>query len=138
MYDIFTMKRRTQRLLAETGGLVKENVVAVEATNLLTLFVFSVSFSGKNRRTMADPQKQKLRLDYPCSWTYKIIGRNPDDMQSAVHEVVRDRSCRVSLSRQSATAKYVCLHIELTVESESHRLDLYEKLKTHPAIDVIL
>jgi len=59
-------------------------------------------------------------------------------MQSAVHEVVRDRSCRVSLSRQSATAKYVCLHIELTVESESHRLDLYEKLKTHPAIDVIL
>ena len=87
---------------------------------------------------MADPQKQKLRLDYPCSWTYKIIGRNPDDMQSAVHEIIRDHPCRVSLSRRSETAKYVCLNIELTVESESHRLVLYEKLKAHPAINVIL
>lgn len=87
---------------------------------------------------MADPQKQKLRLDYPCSWTYKIIGRNPDDMQSAVHEIIRDHPYRVSLSRRSETAKYVCLNIELTVESESHRLALYEKLKVHPAIDVIL
>ncbi len=87
---------------------------------------------------MADPQKQKLRLGYPCSWTYKIIGRNPDEMQSAVHEIIRDRPCRVFLSRQSETAKYICLNIELTVESESHRLDLYEKLKAHPAIKMIL
>lgn len=87
---------------------------------------------------MADPQKQKLRLDYPCSWIYKIIGVDQDKMQSAVHEIIRDRPCRVSLSRQSENAKYVCLNIELTVESESHRLILYEKLKAHPAIDVIL
>jgi len=87
---------------------------------------------------MTDPQKQKLRLDYPRLWTYKIIGVDQDKMQSAVHEIIRDRPCRVSLSRRSETAKYVCLNIELTVESESHRLVLYEKLKAHPAIDVIL
>lgn len=87
---------------------------------------------------MTDPQKQKLRLDYPCSWTYKIIGRNPDDMQRAVDETICDRPCRVSRSHQSKTARYICLNVELTVESESHRLALYEKLKVHPAIDVIL
>ncbi|MDD4091913.1 MAG: hypothetical protein PHQ63_05095, partial [Smithellaceae bacterium] len=47
MYDFFAVKHRTQRFLAETGGLVKENVGAVEAMNLLTLFVFPVSFAGK-------------------------------------------------------------------------------------------
>ena len=87
---------------------------------------------------MTEPKKQKLRLDYPCSWIYKIIGGNQDEMQSAIDETIRDRPCRVSLSRQSETAKYVCLNVELTVESESHRLDLYEKLKAHPAIKVIL
>jgi putative lipoic acid-binding regulatory protein len=87
---------------------------------------------------MTDPQKQKLRLDYPCPWTYKIIGVDQDKMQNAVHEIVRDRPCRVSLSRRSETAKYVCLNIELTVESESHRLVLYEKLKAHPDVQVIL
>ncbi|HPC86107.1 MAG TPA: DUF493 domain-containing protein [Smithellaceae bacterium] len=87
---------------------------------------------------MTDPQQQKLRLDYPCSWIYKIIGVDQDMMQSAVHEIIRDRPCRVSLSRRSEAAQYVCLNVELTVESESHRLDLYQQLKAHPAIKVIL
>lgn len=87
---------------------------------------------------MTEPKKHNLRLDYPCLWTYKIIGRNPDEMQRAVHEIIRDRPCRVSLSRQSETARYVCLNVELTVESESHRLVLYEELKAHPAVQMIL
>jgi hypothetical protein len=59
-------------------------------------------------------------------------------MQSAVHDSIRDRSCRISLSRQSETAKYVSLNVELTVESESHRTTLYEALKAHRAIKMVL
>ena len=87
---------------------------------------------------MTEPKKQKLRLDYPCPWTYKIIGRNPDELQSAVTEMIRESPCRVTLSRQSETGRFVCLNVELTVESESHRLALYEALKAHPAVMMIL
>ncbi|MDD3250174.1 MAG: DUF493 domain-containing protein [Smithellaceae bacterium] len=87
---------------------------------------------------MTHPQKQKPHLNYPCRWVYKIIGVDQDKMQDAVHEIIHDHPCRVSLSRRSETAKYICLNVELTVESESHRLALYGKLKAHPAIDVIL
>lgn len=83
-------------------------------------------------------KKQKLHLDYPCTWIYKIIGMDQDEMKNAVHEIIRDRACKISLSRQSETAKYISLNVELTVESESHRTDLYEALKAHRAFKLVL
>lgn len=87
---------------------------------------------------MTENKKQKLHLEYPCSWVYKIIGPDQDEMKSAVAEIIRDRQCKISLSRSSETAKYTCLNVELTVESESHRVTLYETLKAHPAIKLVL
>jgi len=87
---------------------------------------------------MSGNNKQKLRLDYPCLWIYKIIGADQDEMKSAVCEIIQDRQCRISLSRQSETAKYISLNVELTVESESHRTALYEALKAHQAIKLVL
>jgi len=87
---------------------------------------------------MSEHKKQKLHLEYPCLWIYKVIGVDQDKMQSAVDEIIRDRSCRISLSRQSEKAKYISLNVELTVESESHRTALYEALKAHQAFKIVL
>jgi len=87
---------------------------------------------------MADDGKQKLQLDYPCPWVYKIIGPDEEALHRAVSEVVRDRTCKVSLSRTSEEGKYHCLNVELSVESEGHRQDVYEQLKCHPAVKIVL
>jgi uncharacterized protein len=87
---------------------------------------------------MSDKEKQKAQLEYPCPWVYKIIGPDADEMRCAVAEIIRDRSCKVSHSRSSATAKYHCLNVELSVESESHRTALYEALKAHRAVKLVL
>lgn len=87
---------------------------------------------------MTRDKQQKLQLQYPCPWVYKIIGADADEMKNAVYDIVRDRSCTISLSRQSEAAKYFSLNVELTVESESHRKDLYEALKAHRAITFVL
>ncbi len=87
---------------------------------------------------MTDPKNKKLHLDYPCAWAYKIIGTDQNDMQTAVAEIIQDRLCRISVSRLSDTAKYISLNVELTVESESHRMALYEALKAHRAIKLVL
>jgi putative lipoic acid-binding regulatory protein len=87
---------------------------------------------------MTDEKKKKLQLEYPCSWVYKIIGPDKDKMQSAVAEIIRDCKHIISHSRSSETAKYHCLNVKLTVESESQRTALYEALKAHPAIKMVL
>jgi uncharacterized protein len=87
---------------------------------------------------MPDDKKRKVHLEYPCPWIYKIIGPDIDEMQRAVAEIIRDRACKVSHSRSSETAKYHCLNVELSVESESHRTALYEALKAHRAVKLVL
>ena len=87
---------------------------------------------------MVEDREKKLNLKYPCSWIYKIIGVEPNEMKSAVSEVIQDRNYSITLSRQSQNAKYHCLNVEITVESDSHRKIIYEALKAHRAIKIIL
>jgi hypothetical protein len=87
---------------------------------------------------MSDDDKKKVQLEYPCPWVYKIIGPDADEMQSAVAEIICDRTYKVSPSRSSEKAKYHCLNVELSVESESHRTALYEALKAHKAVKMVL
>ena len=87
---------------------------------------------------MPNDKKQKIQLEYPCPWVYKIIGPDEDKMHSAVAEIIRDRTYKISHSRSSETAKYHCLNVELSVESDSHRTALYEALKTHRAVKIVL
>jgi putative lipoic acid-binding regulatory protein len=87
---------------------------------------------------MPDNEKRKVHLEYPCPWVYKIIGSDENEMRHAVAEIIRDRAYKVSPSRSSAAAKYHCLNVELSVESESHRTDLYEALKAHRAVKMVL
>ena len=83
-------------------------------------------------------KEQKLHLEYPCKWIYKIIGTDEDQMRCAVKEILRDRNYSISHSRSSETAKYHCLNVELLVESENQRKSFYDTLKAHPAIKIIL
>jgi putative lipoic acid-binding regulatory protein len=87
---------------------------------------------------MLDNEKRKVQLEYPCLWIYKIIGPDADEMRRAVAEIIRDRAYKISHSRSSETAKYHCLNVELSVESESHRTNLHEALKAHKTIKMVL
>ena len=87
---------------------------------------------------MPDDKKRKVQLEYPCPWVYKIIGPDADEMRHAVAEIICDRSYKITPSRSSETAKYHCLNVELSVESESHRTTLHEALKAHRAVKIIL
>jgi putative lipoic acid-binding regulatory protein len=87
---------------------------------------------------MPDDKKQKVLLQYPCNWVYKIIGTDIDEMQCAVEEIIRDRSYKISPSHTSTKSRYHCLNVEVLVESDSHRTAIYDALKTNPAVKVVL
>jgi len=87
---------------------------------------------------MTDSKKRKAHLEYPCLWVYKIIGPDADEMRRAVADIICDRTYKISHSRSSTAAKYHCLNVELLVESESHRTAIYEALKAHRAVKIIL
>jgi putative lipoic acid-binding regulatory protein len=81
---------------------------------------------------------RKLELEYPCLWVYKVIGEDYDGVRQAILEVIRDRKCDISSSRRSSSGKYHSLNAEITVESEGVRDGIYQALKEHPAVKIVL
>jgi putative lipoic acid-binding regulatory protein len=87
---------------------------------------------------MINDMKEKVKIDYPCRWVYKIIGTSQEELQALVAALLQDSPYRISLCNSSATGKYYCMNVELTVENEEKRVALYESLKQHPAVKIIL
>ncbi|MCX5828085.1 MAG: DUF493 domain-containing protein [Deltaproteobacteria bacterium] len=77
-------------------------------------------------------------IDYPCSWSYQIIGADEDGLRRAAGEIIQDRTYRMVLSRSSEKGKYQSFQLEVVVESEGHRLAVYEALRSHPAVKIVL
>lgn len=77
-------------------------------------------------------------IAYPCPWGYKVIGEDVELLRSAVAEVIREHPHTVTLSSCSVTGRYHCLNVEIVVASEECRLEIYEGLRKHPAIKIVL
>jgi putative lipoic acid-binding regulatory protein len=85
-----------------------------------------------------DLSNEKLDLPYPCRWAYKVIGKDEDALRSAVSEIVQAREHSVSLSRRSAERNYVSLNVEVVVHDDEDRVAIYDALKGHRAVTLVL
>lgn len=83
-------------------------------------------------------REEKLELTYPCSWTYKLIGHEKEAIQKAIHEVILEREHKLTHSNASKTGKYISLNLDLLVHNEDDRNFIYEALKAHQHIKMVL
>ncbi len=81
---------------------------------------------------------QQLVLDYPCPWTYKAVGTDLAQVESAIRDVAGDRECIILPSKKSRTGKYVSVGLEIVVTNEEDRTGLYKALQGMPAIKMVL
>ena len=82
--------------------------------------------------------KQKLELEYPCSWTYKLIGYEKEAIQKAIHDVILEREHTLTHSNKSKSGKYVSMDLDLIIHNEDERNFIYEALKAHQHIKMVL
>ncbi|MCD6259362.1 MAG: DUF493 domain-containing protein [Helicobacteraceae bacterium] len=82
--------------------------------------------------------KEKLELEYPCSWCYKLIGYEKEAIERAIHEVILEREHSLTHSNSSKTGKYVSMNLDLVILNEDERNFIYEALKAHQNIKMVL
>ncbi len=82
--------------------------------------------------------KEKPRIEYPCSWTYKVIGMNEKDLTSAIKIVLGSDNLLITKSHTSSGGKYISLNAEIIVKNDESRLMAYQNLKNHAAVKVVL
>ncbi|WP_121628213.1 HP0495 family protein [Poseidonibacter antarcticus] len=87
---------------------------------------------------MIDLSKEKLELDYPCNWSYKLVVKESINIKSVVQEVVQKREHSIIKSKSSSKGKFESYNLELLVHNEDDRKLLYEILGKHDDIKMVL
>jgi putative lipoic acid-binding regulatory protein len=87
---------------------------------------------------MIDLSKHKLELNYPCHWEYKLITCSKQDALKGVKEVILEREFTLEISKTSKKGKYQSFTLKTMVHNEDDRVTIYELLKRHDCIKMIL
>ena len=77
-------------------------------------------------------------IDYPCPWSFKVIGRDEGDMRRAIDEIVGNHEYSIALSNHSAKGTYCSLNLNMTVINEPHRVYIYTALMEHDSTKIVL
>jgi putative lipoic acid-binding regulatory protein len=81
---------------------------------------------------------KKLELEYPCSWTYKVIASERKALEQAIRDVLSEREHRLTTSNSSKSGKYTSMNLNLLVHNEDDRTFIFEALKEHQDIKMVL
>ena len=84
--------------------------------------------------------KEKLNdiIDYPCNWVYKVIGSNFKIVNNAISEVLGEKKYTSKKSNMSSKGAYISMHVELVVENEDIRNTIFNALRQHDDIKMVL
>lgn len=83
-------------------------------------------------------RKEKLQLEYPCSWTYKLIGLEEAAIIEAIADVILEREHSLEHSNNSKSGKYISMNLDIIIHNEDERNFIYEALKKHQNIKMVL
>jgi putative lipoic acid-binding regulatory protein len=81
---------------------------------------------------------KKPVIEYPCAWTYQVIGLDEQELRAAVAEVIGDARHTLESGNSSKGGKYLSLGLEVHVVDEGHRLRIFQLLSAHPAIRFVI
>lgn len=79
-----------------------------------------------------DPLRgQKLELEFPCPWTYTVIGEDEPALQSAVASIVGAHEHTLTYSHTSKAGRYRSYQLVVTIPSDEERLRIFRELHGH-------
>ena len=80
----------------------------------------------------------KPEIDYPCQWSYKVIGSEKDHIQKTIELGLKERNYTLSISKKSKSGKYTSFNVELFVESEKERDFFFGMLREIESVKFVL
>ncbi len=83
-------------------------------------------------------KEEKLELIYPCSWSYKLIASEVEALKQAISDVINEREHKLTHSKNSKGGKYISMNLDMLVHNEDDRNFIYEALKAHQQIKMVL
>ncbi len=81
---------------------------------------------------------KKLEIEYPCDWTFKIIGQDEGLLRKVVAALLQSRMHTINSSNASSGGKYISLNLTVNVKNETDRNEIFNSLQNDSSIKLIL
>jgi putative lipoic acid-binding regulatory protein len=90
--------------------------------------------------------REKPGIEYPCRWTYKVIGRDPEAVRAVIQACLplclpgslAQRDPHLEAGRGSAGGAYVTLSLTVMVQDEGERNCVFSTLAENPEIIMVI
>jgi len=83
-------------------------------------------------------EQEKADINYPCQWSYRIIGTDETPIKNSVAALITDKKYTLTSSNKSSGGKYVSMVLSLIVDNEDQRVSLFDALKANNEIKMVL
>jgi putative lipoic acid-binding regulatory protein len=77
-------------------------------------------------------------IQYPCEWSYRIIGTDEQALREAASASVEGLEHRLSVANQSQNKSYLSMNLTVVVETQAIRDRIFKLLENHAAVRLIL
>jgi putative lipoic acid-binding regulatory protein len=81
---------------------------------------------------------EKQIVEYPCQWSFRIIGAEEELIRSAVEEYMEEAAYQLTASNVSRSGKYVAINLETIVLNEDERNRIYIDVKNMACVKMVL
>lgn len=81
---------------------------------------------------------QSPEIEYPCRWSYRIVGTCADSIRARVVEVAGEIEFELEPSKASSSGKYVSFQLTLLVRDETHRHEVFHALAADESVRFVL
>jgi len=85
-----------------------------------------------------DKTKKKPKIEYPCNWGFKLIGRDRDKIKDAIKDIINDREYECRDGNISRSGKFVTVNTNCNVESQEDRDRIFKAFSEHKNIDMVI
>jgi len=82
--------------------------------------------------------KEKPEINYPCQWSFTVIGRDKDKVEGAIKDILQDKEHSCKFSKSSKNGKFNSYSAKCQVDSQEQRDEIYKTFSKHSDIDYVM
>jgi putative lipoic acid-binding regulatory protein len=86
---------------------------------------------------LGEGNEKKPKIEYPCEWSYRVIGDDIKKMVEAVENAVEGMKYDLQASNISKKGNYFSINLKVVVENEVVRDIVFEKIKNHENVKML-
>ncbi len=80
----------------------------------------------------------KPKIEYPCEWGYKLIGRDRMALEACIFDIMGERDYHLKRGNSSSRGRFHALNMKCMVESQEDRDRIFKAFSEHPDVQMVI